>query len=410
MASRRATLLERTPFHKAPWKPKNEGVQIPSCTLGYQPVHLYIRSPRVQTRLDSAPVSTATDPTEENKSLKHSGIVERANPSTWPRRGVSGPSWASSKRSMRQSEFSCSMLDNNTSEHSPTHKAVLCPSTTPMADPAMDQFDFELEPRTPIPCAVAGHSGWTLAANTTLIDAKREENLIDSISPPLSSNRTPVQHQQTYSLFPKIDGTTQSAYNQKIICKWVSPSQGGHNGGRSPTMLGHQISNTSYQPREESKPSSIGSRKDSFSSYRSKRCENLGDLASGSASTTSTTKTGHMGPASLHCASAAPQRSRPLQNAIMSPMIPSLVRPRTSFSSLLDTDGRCRDGTPYPACFFEDDEEQAPSRKIFVWKHYISLTQEKGQKQSGSRSNEKPKFVQWLKRLMLCSECSSARR
>jgi len=424
MASRRAALNEGTPapcirtYRKHTWEPSDKCAEIPGGTFGYRPAPFNVRSPQTQPTLEAALVTTPNDAIEECEELKDPEIVELAAPNGRARRDVTGLNQASSKRTVNpsidskcrtpQSEISIGIFDCYQRQHSSLHETFLPPPTMLRVDPAMDKFDFGLTPQTTTPRADAGHSSQKLAATTTVAGAERDEKLTYLSSPPLSLNRIPVRHKQAYSLFPKVDGIPRSVHNQSNIGECVSPPQGGHKDGRSPTVLAHEQPDPSYQPRKESLSSSIRSRKDSFTSYRSNQCAPQRISSSGSTAITSTTQRAPTVSATF--LSVSPPQRVWSEDTIISPMVASGAMPRTSFGSLLDANGRCRDGNSYPACFFEVDDEQVPLWRKFAWKRSISPMHEREQKQGRGRFIEKPTFGQWLRRVVICGGCSSARR
>jgi Wiskott-Aldrich syndrome protein len=74
--------------------------------------------------------------------------------------------------------------------------------------------------------------------------------------------------------------------------------------------------------------------------------------------------------------------------------------PRTSFGSLLG-----RDSLQYPACFFEDDDDEAvPLRRKFPWKRSTSLNQEQRARREQA-SDERRSVSARLRSTMLCAGC-----
>lgn len=309
---------------------------------------------------------------------------------------MASPSIYSRCSTARQSEISFGILDYYTRDPSPLHIPDLLPPN-PKVDPAMEQFNFELVPQTPTSSEMKGVTSLKHAATETKAGAERVQ-LPFGVLPPSSRSPPQTQHQKTYSLFPATKETPRCVKATEVRLSPQSPAgQACEPAGNVTSVPSHQQPDPSYRPRKESLSSSIRSRKDSFTSFRSKRVP-LRIISS-----SSTTSAG-MANSTISSASP-PERSRWSDDTITSPTAVTTPGPRMSFGSMLGG----RDSAQYPACFFEDDDEEAPLRRKFAWKRSTSLIHERQTKSNG-RFNDQPSLAWRLKCIMLCGGCGSARR
>ena len=208
--------------------------------------------------------------------------------------------------------------------------------------------------------------------------------------------RPSTEQKTTYRLFPVIkdlvpsgipvdSGATSSPLNQVSMTN-------------NPCTPSHQQPNPSYRPRKESMSSSVRSRKDSFTSFCGARRIQMRILSGGSTNTSGSKSTASTSTPRTS-ATSPPQQSRWSDETITSPLAATTPGPRTSFGSLLG-----RDSAQYPACFFEDDDdEEVPLRRKFGWKRFVSSIQEQQAKREslgGRRS-----FSQRLSYMLLCGVC-----
>ncbi|KAI6883394.1 hypothetical protein KC360_g8607 [Hortaea werneckii] len=391
-------------------------------------------------------------------------IVDLAAPTSWTRRTLTrvpsrdlAPSpGAQSKHSFgRQSEMSFGILDYYTGDASPCCSPTIPATSSTTADsasrtfepqrtdPAIERFDFGLKPSTPTQprhhdALPQRQRAKTLATESdTQAGAERAETSTGA-SAPTSADRCvrPTLHKKTYSLFPS---PNVSANRVPQI-----PSTPKATAQPPPTTLTqpvstppHQQPNPAFRPRKESLPRSMRSRKDSMISHRSSdrqiplRILSSSTTASASSTTTTTPRTDYYAPSTALSASSPPDRSRWSDETIASPTA-TTVRdggPRTSFGSLLGAVGRAGgsdNSDQYPACFFEDDDEEGvPLRRKLAWKKWStgsssSTTQggggggrhtarrEKGQGRRSDRGD--PRGWRKVTRVLLCGGCGAGGR
>jgi len=429
-------------YNKPTRQPREERARIPSKVQRIRPAPLNVRrQPPAPPSPDCLELSvTPREDVGGFETPRAPEIVDLAAPSTWPRRGLfkrvpsrgtaASPSIYSRCSTARQSEVSFGILDYYTRDHSPLHSPEL-PPPTPKVDPALDRFDFELIPQatqqTPVRGAAGDASAIKLFRKETIAGAEVElpahrspparttpnaahgdnQALVD-LSPPShlarSMQQTPkATHKKTYSLFPTIKETTpvpkaaQNLSNPHTPTDKVSSSPTANLTSIQP----HQQPDPSYRPRKESLTSSVRSRKDSCTSFRS-NCRVPLRILSSSSTTSGGGKTD-----STLSTSSPPERSRWSDDTITSPTVATTPGPRTSFSSLLAG----RDSAQYPACFFEDDgDERMPLRRKFAWKRSASMTYERQAQKRNGRFDDLRSLSWRLKRIMLCGGCCSARR
>ena len=353
-------------------------------------------------------------------------IVDLAAPETWARCEASlslqrcgSAKHGSPSVKSRQSEIFFGILDYYMRDTSPMQSPELPMAATPVLDPAIEQFDFGLRRTPPL-------------SRDTRSDADADFDLVPLSPRPIDETaaQTRSQHKKTYSLFPVVKDASPSTHRVVQIINdpvpatlsnriLTSPPQFNPSQRRSVLLTGnkttttarqhshtltnhsppnphqptlasriasiqtpHQPPHASYRPRKVSLSSSIRSRKESFnSSYNSSRRILLRII-----STTSTKASSHSS-ASASTSNASPPyvpSSRWSDDTITSPTaVRTTTTPglRTSLGSLLDGGGAVgRDD--YPACFFEDDEEDAPLRRKFAWKRNLSLTHGEGRRKA----------------------------
>lgn len=334
-----------------------------------------------------------------------------------------------SQYSSRQSEMSFGILDYYTRDPSPTRSPTLPPPTprllqrsqgppkigTPVIDPAMEKFDFglPLKPQRPRSQVVEKKDPFepTALASDAAPGAQQQRQEADLISTP--SPAPPSKHSKLdqppskplYSLFPK--DTTPPSRPSITLANRADSSPPTLQDSNSPTPLfSHAPPDPSYRPRKESLTSSLRSRKDSFTSYRVNSSQQqqqqqqriplrVFSAAAASYSSHRTTSSIYTTPRPSHpvdttSSSSSPpsaatttagthtHHSRWSDESIASPTLaafsPHSAR-RTSFGSLLQNIGSIDEsrvgsgsGQHYPACFFEDDDDEAvPLRRKLGW-------------------------------------------
>ncbi|TKA25977.1 hypothetical protein B0A50_05489 [Salinomyces thailandicus] len=407
-------------------QPRDECAKIPAKAQRARPAPLCqqsLESPHDGFELANREVGCETPRAPE--------IVDLAAPSTWPRQLPSrvpsrcmavSPSTKARCSTMRQSEISFGILDYYTRDPSPLHSPDIPPPDLPIhaafqtcespkVNAGIEKFDFGLGPKTPARDQTKGlpqqrQRAKTLAAETDARPGADRVSPLVEISPP-SASSVPARpaHKKTYSLFP-----TAKAANPSNRTPSNSSTPGPtpkaaptHPSNQTPTPP-HPQPDPSYRPRKESLSSSIRSRKDSLTSYRSTNNRRLPLRILSSTSNFSTTTKTDSTTSTTNNSPPGGARSRWSDETITSPTAATTPGPRTSFGSLLASVGR--DSGQYPACFFEDDDdddEEMPLRRKFGWKRSVSLTlqERQGRRQEGRWSG----FAGWFGRVMLCGGC-----
>ncbi len=342
------------------------------------------------------------------KSPHDPEIVDFAGSNTWPRR-IPSSRRVSAKRPAPSvaSELSFGILDYYLTASSPTPSPSFQKDAprieTPLLDPAMDKFNFDLTPSKS--SGVRSSTIETSVKPQVQPDAeagarRASESLLDSS--PLHPAARPSCDRK-YSLFPNIDVTTptrKSAFDMVELQPLPSTTPTTKMTVTSP----YQQPSTIHRPRKESISSSVQSRKDSFTSFSGTRRIPMRILSSGTPKTIPTASN------STSTASPPSQQSRWSDDTVTSPRVATTLGPRTSFGSLLGGDV----GSPhYPLCFFEADDdddygEAAPLRRKFRWHRKSgSLVKEISMKKKGGRFDERRSWGGRLTRLMLCGCFSS---
>ena len=326
-------------------------------------------------------------------------VVDLAAPNTWPRRSNSQrlvfskrpptPSVVS-QCSARASELSYGVLDYYLRGPSLDLPPPTPRLDTPIIDPGLEKFDFGLPPLTPLPPSAnaRGLQEVVVDASAGAETAHRYPN----VTPP-QLVRSQVPSKNTYRLFPIMKDTTppstSSATKDSPSPQYTTPLS------KIAFVPSHSQPDASYRPRRESLSSSIRSRKDSFNSFCGTKRIPMRVLSEGS--TTNTKRS-----TDLTSTGSPPERSRWSDDTITSPVVATTPGPRTSFGSLLG-----HDSSQYPACFFEDDDDEAvPLRRKFPWKRSTSLTQEQRARREtigGRRRRVSARF----KSAVLCAGCCS---
>ena len=229
--------------------------------------------------------------------------------------------------------------------------------------------------------------------------ATEDETTIPDVSTPPSPPPKRLQSSEpakpTYSLFPK-DTTPPSRPSITLANRQDS----------SPPLTNpfHQHPENTYRPRKESLTSSLRSRKDSLTSHRATNHRiPLRILSSASSNYTTPRMSSTRPSVSPPDSSNGTVQSRWSEDTITSPTTAVAPGPRTSFGSLL---GAARDSGQYPACFFEDDDDEfVPLRRKLHWGRGASLQQaQQGQMRRGGGDVEATgvkKGSRWRK-VLLC--------
>ena len=383
-------------------KPRDERVLLPKSVQRTRPLPINIAPGEPSPLLKTPPISSK-EREEFCESPRAPEIVDLAAPNTWPRRATPqkrafsraahSPSVAS-QRSARQSEISFGILDYYIRDPSPLQSPELPAQApriaTPVLDPSIAKFDFGLSPSSPSPYSAAIEASHHKTAEA--VPGAEQENSSNRTLPPL---RPQLEQKNTYRLFPILKDTTPPG---------TSAGVGNRQSPRDCTMLSnitwvpsHHQPDPSYRPRKESLSSSIRSRKDSFNSFcGTKRIPMR--IISGSSTYTSKTRS----TASTSTTPASPpEGSRWSDDTITSPVAATTPGPRASFGSLLG-----RDSEQYPACFFEDDDDEfVPLRRKLLWKRSASVQEQQARR--ASRDEERDAFGMRLRSILLCGSCCS---
>ncbi|KAI6952546.1 hypothetical protein D0867_13123 [Hortaea werneckii] len=380
-------------------------------------------------------------------------IVDLAAPTSWSRRTMTripsrdmAPSpGAQSKLSVgRQSEMSFGILDYYTGDASPCCSPTIPPtsstadsapktSASQTSDPAIERFDFGLKSSAPTQprhhdVLPQRQRAKTLASGSdTQAGAERVETSTGP-SPPTSVDRSirPPLHKKTYSLFPSPTVSANRVPQLLSTPKAAAQPPGTPTSNQRVSTPPHQQPNPAFLPRKESLPRSMRSRKDSMISHRSSdRQIPLRILSSSTTASSSTTPRSDYYASTTVSANSPPDRSRWSDETIASPTA-ATVRdggPRTSFGSLLGAVGGGNgsdNSDQYPACFFEDDDEEAvPLKRKLAWKKKWSTgsspstqggSRQTSRREKGrlGRSDRDPSGWRKVTRVLLCGGCGSA--
>ncbi|OQO00568.1 hypothetical protein B0A48_13058 [Cryoendolithus antarcticus] len=432
-----------------PKVPREEELMLPKPVINHRPTPLDIELAQIMSPARKL-VPTLISPLADSEGVRHPEVVNFAADKTWHqqdalgtlmvRRLLSGrracPSVAS-----RRSEMSFGILDYYIRDVSPLQSPELPVTKTSVLDPAIDKFESGLaEPKL------------QSAVSIDVIDVRGGAEH-DTLLLPLSAPPPPPllvvrpQHKKTYSLFPAVKESSPRSYQLAQISNdsptdsrqsvdplrnsRPSPSQrypsqvlakldGTPSRRRvqtvstpSPpetartsrvTSLGTpQPSATYYRPRKDSLVVSLRSRKDSCASQTNSRLIPLRILSSSSTASGPS----HSSASTSTVTGGSPNtQSRWSEDTITSPVAVTTPRIRTSFGSLMG-----RDSAQYPACFFEDDDdESAPLRRKFRWQKGGSLTKETPfSRHDRGRFDEKTGLGERMRRWLLCG-CSGKRR
>ncbi|KAK3074900.1 hypothetical protein LTR53_002290 [Teratosphaeriaceae sp. CCFEE 6253] len=427
-------------------EPREERARLPKSVISRdRPALIRLLSPPDSSSIASPPLPFKDTPTTEYGKPREPEIVDLAVSSTWLRRGppagpppkrapvppirIASPSVHSRYSTAGQSEISFGILDYYTREPSPLPSPDLPgPPPPPKVDAAMKHFDFQLAPTQPGPQKTAQQDRIIVDPNNEAKAGAQEETRLVDI-PLITHSEQPLRsppaatHKRTYSLFPVTKETSPTA--AKSTASPQSPTMASPTGTISSSFT-HQAPDPSYRPRKQSLSSSIRSRKDSFTSFRSNRRIPLRILSSASSTPSATARTASISTASPPERLLGHHSRWSDESTILSPTAAATPNGlRTSFGSLLNeverTGRRSESGMyhhQYPACFFEDDEdESAPLRKKFGWarrstsltvKELTPLTKTGGRVGRG-RFDERAGWGEQLRRVMLCGGCGGKR-
>lgn len=360
----------------------------------------------------------------EGDSPRAPEIVDFAAPSTWPRlglpshiafqqqqRGVKrvGTPSSVSQYSARQSEMSFGILDYYIRDPSPTRSPILPPTpklpqisqrppkiSTPVIDPAMEKFNFGLDFGSQRPTSqafaqsAAPDTVIVLASTTAGVQNPSVDDEATASPTLLPKTEKSEQVKAIYSLFPKDTSPPSHPSLTSANRQDSSPPQDATASSTIVNVPSHQQLDPSYRPRKESLTSSLRSRKDSFTFYRANAQRiPLRVLSASSSSAYTTPRTSNAIPFSIHTtrtssstaspphssnSSNARSQSRWSEDTITSPTVAAFQGRRASFGSLLrSVDDEPQSGQ-YPACFFEDDDDEVvPLRRKLHWARSVSL-------------------------------------
>ncbi|KAK5114650.1 hypothetical protein LTR62_002223 [Meristemomyces frigidus] len=418
------------------WQPRDERAKIAELPRREIPQPIQLLSPPPLPYVDSPSPSQQTFHGPKMSQPRSPEIIGLAAPSTWPTRTrlapppvppkqalaiarIASPSLYSRCSVAGQSDISYGILDYYTRDPSPLCSPDFPPPPVPKADQAMEKFDSGLQAHTP-----AGQATLASIMGPTKIEslmemckeaevfagAKRDQPLVDVSAP--ATKATEGTHKRNYSLFPAIKEVP-------IVVQTSLPGKASPTGtpSSSPTAKItstplHRQPDPSYRPRKESVTGSLRSREDSFTSFRSNRRIRLRILPSAS-----TTSTSNRTLSTASSASNTPPEagkghtSRWSDDTITSPIAATTPGPRTSFGSLLrNVPDRSERSRQYPACFFEDDEDESmPLRWTFgSWRRGDSLTVKEiaaSCEEGRARFDERVGLGLRLKRVLLCGGC-----
>ncbi|KAK0265298.1 hypothetical protein LTR35_017162 [Friedmanniomyces endolithicus] len=436
-----------TPKIRSTWEPRDERARLPkSVTNRGRPAPIRLLTPPEASSLASPPL-----PFKDTTGIQYEvplapEVIDHAAPTTWPRRGapigpppkrappsirIASPSLNSRCSTSRPSEVSFGILDYYTGEPSPLPSPDLPPPPPPpKMDPAMEQFDFQLN-HPPSGTQEVSPNTACRSQKHDATQAGAQQESAPLVDVPLSTQiASQAPHKRTYSLFPAAKESPIPSTNTVPLRPspvMISPTS------TISSMTMHQAPDPSYRPRKVSLSNSMRSRKDSFTSFRSNRRIPLRILSSNSSTPSAT---GRLDSRAASISTSSPSDRFLSHNSrwsdestITSPtaaaFTPTGGARRTSFGSLLQelrrdsgAAGRASESGPnqqYSACFFEDDEdEMAPLRKKFAWtRRSTSLTVKEiplHRKHRGSnargRFDDRPGLGYRLRSLMLCGECS----
>ena len=303
-------------------------------------------------------------------------VVDVCDTRTWSRRDRSSqqldlakrlPSpGAMSQHSIGQSEKSYGILDyyldDDVAPAMPKVETSTPRQESPLIDPAMAKFMFDLTPPKP-PASLRPHPLTTCRdtrSQDTKAGAEEPRNDLLNSSPAAESRSDNPNH--TYSLFPTVRVVTPPC--KASVEQTSEPPSAKQHLTNAAHDFTHQEPYAAYRPRKVSLSSSVRSRKDSCSSFSCTRRIPMRILAPIS-TLTHPAKTTRPNAGSI-TASSPPSQSRWSDETVTSPGVLTTPGIRTSFGSLLG-----RDSTQYPACFFEDDDddddETVPFRRRFRW-------------------------------------------
>ncbi|KAI5364641.1 hypothetical protein Slin15195_G041800 [Septoria linicola] len=398
MATRRQYSEDWSPIpHKittrrSQYEPREERVRLPkSSERALQPTPLNIPSKRPRDEKATI-VSTQCRiaSSESCEAVPDPCVVDSGPAVEWQR----SPGVHSQKRkpspsiaSTRQSEVSIGILDYYMRDRSPaTSGTPEPPPPTPKINAAAEHFDFGL-PATPSPCtnAVVRQAATTMRPRAAT-NTQPDQPLIP-ISPP-SQPRPSATLSRGYTLFPVIKEVTPP--RQPLMTHFDPPSS-----ASAASSVG-SLPETTYRPRKESISSSVRTRNDSINSFQARLAKQRAPIplrilssnkpfstpSCGSRSTASTSTTAISPPSA-----GGAYQSRWSDDTTVSIASPSLAPtpgPRTSFGSLLRRDSNAQ----YPACFFEDDEDDESTHmlgKKWAWKKSTSSAGTGGRESRASK-------------------------
>lgn len=379
-------------------EPRDEKCRLPGSAQRMRPMPIHL-APAEYSFLANSPSQSHRG--QEYDTPRDPEIVDMGVTNTWPRRGpllqqasirrVPSPS-ASSQYSVGQSEMSFGILDYYLGEHEPlpmpNFRLQDTPRIeTPVIDPAMEAFKFDLSPpRSPSPLPVESRVHTTcMVSQDAESGAERLDDDLWQFTSPEQLRHSQDERKETYSLFPRVRTVTPPRKTSADKVEMYSDQNAPRGPAETITIVpSHQQPNASYRPRKESISSYVQSRKDSFTSFSGTNGKiQMRVLSSGSTPTPKTRST-----ASNSTSTASPpSQSRWSDDTGTSLGVLSTPGPRRASSgSLL---GHRRESPQYPACFFEDDDdddtcgEVAPLRRKFRWQRSSNLRQEVKDRRTG---------------------------
>lgn len=398
------------------YEPRDERVRLSkSNERALRPKPLNIPSKRPGDTADVKVIPQLRNASSESQGPPQDPQIVDIGPiSTWQRNASTKRSQnrkpSPSVASTRQSEISLGILDYYMREPSPMLKSPELPPPTPKLDPAIDRFDFGL-PATPTPSTNMPTISGPVSGRTKAATRAQSDQPLISISPP-SQPRPSATFNRGYTLFPVITEVTPGSRQPKITLVEPLTTQ-----NATPASTASTVSSppeTTYRPHKESVSSSLRTRNDSINSFQARLNKQRQPIPlrilcrSGSQTSppscnrrTISTSTAQASPPSTGRDCKSRWSDETTTCTITSPSLAPTPGPRTSFGWLLR-----RDNAQYPACFFEnDDDESAPLRRMWAWKKSTSSA-ETGRESRSSRKGVReiyepePKGGFW--RLFLC--------
>lgn len=353
-------------YTRSPYKPRDESPRFAKGLPHARPAPIILAPGQVSPLLRQSGLANGWTGDKRKNGLVIPEVVDIADSNTWPRRGQNNQhvvSRATSRCSTRQSQLSYGVLDYYMQDLSPltSPKYLLPPKIeTPVLGPAIDQFDFGLKNLSATLSDPLDNPPSSCGQQDTIAGAAPQQNQNQTNAHQAIKSLRPKQEtKRSYRLFPTVQEPSSSPPQTQ-----EPPNPPTSN------PPSHIHPPPSHRPRRESITGSIRSRKDSLTSFTGTRripLRILSNTSKGSVPVTRTAgTTATTSPPQSHSSSTAIPRWS--DETITSPLVATTPGPHTSFGSLLRG---TRTSAQYPACFFEDDEdddEAAPLTRKLTWR------------------------------------------